>query len=238
MERAIEIAARVPEADLGLVEVRPVLDLSGMDVVSTTTEVEGLLRELGAAGPRRARAALRRLRHLRGRRAGGAAGGRAAVAGRRRAREPEGLADHRRVPPADRAVAQRVGPPAAGGDRRRAAGRRAGVRTRPRRRRHAHAAAAVLPPVAHAGLPGGPDAARRRRADHGRDRPRVPGPRGDRRAAHQPGEAADQGQRRRVPDAAGGRALGADGGGAARAVPDLQRGLHRQLRARRCIGSS
>jgi hypothetical protein len=28
-ERAVEIAARVPEADLGLVEVRPVMDLSG-----------------------------------------------------------------------------------------------------------------------------------------------------------------------------------------------------------------
>jgi hypothetical protein len=28
-ERAVEIAARVPEAELGLVEVRPVMDLSG-----------------------------------------------------------------------------------------------------------------------------------------------------------------------------------------------------------------
>jgi hypothetical protein len=31
-ERAIEIAARVPEADLGLVEVRPVLDLKGTEI--------------------------------------------------------------------------------------------------------------------------------------------------------------------------------------------------------------
>lgn len=31
IERAIEIAARVPEAALGLVEVQPVLKLSGMD---------------------------------------------------------------------------------------------------------------------------------------------------------------------------------------------------------------
>lgn len=31
-ERAVEIAARVPEADLGLVEVRPVLDLSGLEM--------------------------------------------------------------------------------------------------------------------------------------------------------------------------------------------------------------
>ena len=32
MERALEIAARVPEADLGLVEVRPVLNLTETDV--------------------------------------------------------------------------------------------------------------------------------------------------------------------------------------------------------------
>jgi hypothetical protein len=31
-ERAIEIAAKVPEAPLGLVEVRPVLDLGGMEM--------------------------------------------------------------------------------------------------------------------------------------------------------------------------------------------------------------
>jgi hypothetical protein len=31
MERAIEYAARVPEAALGLVEVRPVMDLSGFE---------------------------------------------------------------------------------------------------------------------------------------------------------------------------------------------------------------
>jgi hypothetical protein len=30
-ERAVEIAARVPEAELGLVEVRPVLQLGGME---------------------------------------------------------------------------------------------------------------------------------------------------------------------------------------------------------------
>ena len=32
MERALEIAARVPEADLGLVEVRPVLNLNEAEV--------------------------------------------------------------------------------------------------------------------------------------------------------------------------------------------------------------
>jgi hypothetical protein len=31
-ERALEIAARVPEAPLGLVEVRPVLDLGGLEM--------------------------------------------------------------------------------------------------------------------------------------------------------------------------------------------------------------
>jgi hypothetical protein len=31
-ERAVEIAARIPEAELDLVEVRPVLDLGGMDM--------------------------------------------------------------------------------------------------------------------------------------------------------------------------------------------------------------
>ena len=32
MERALELAARVPEAELGLVEVRPVLDLGGSEM--------------------------------------------------------------------------------------------------------------------------------------------------------------------------------------------------------------
>jgi hypothetical protein len=31
MDRAVEIAARIPEADMDLVEVRPVLDLGGME---------------------------------------------------------------------------------------------------------------------------------------------------------------------------------------------------------------
>jgi hypothetical protein len=32
IERAVEVAARVPEAELGLVEVRPVLQLGGMEL--------------------------------------------------------------------------------------------------------------------------------------------------------------------------------------------------------------
>jgi hypothetical protein len=31
-ERAVEIAARIPEAELGLVEVRPILQLGGMEI--------------------------------------------------------------------------------------------------------------------------------------------------------------------------------------------------------------
>jgi hypothetical protein len=31
-ERAVEVAARVPEAELGLVEVRPILDMRGMEM--------------------------------------------------------------------------------------------------------------------------------------------------------------------------------------------------------------
>jgi hypothetical protein len=32
MERAVEVAARLPEAELGLIEVRPVLRLGGMEI--------------------------------------------------------------------------------------------------------------------------------------------------------------------------------------------------------------
>jgi hypothetical protein len=32
MERAVEVAARLPEAELGLIEVRPILQLGGMEI--------------------------------------------------------------------------------------------------------------------------------------------------------------------------------------------------------------
>ena len=32
MERAVEVAARMPEAELGLIEVRPILQLGGMEI--------------------------------------------------------------------------------------------------------------------------------------------------------------------------------------------------------------
>ena len=92
--------------------------------------------------------------------------------------------------------------------------------------RHADAAVPVLPPGALAAVAGRAHAAGRRRPDHRGDRPRVPRPRGDDGAAHQPGEAADQGDRQPVRAAAGGRAGRAAGRRAARAVPHLQRGLH------------
>lgn len=124
-----------------------------------------------AAGPQRARAALRRIRRVRGRRAGGPARGLAAVAGGGVAGQPEGVVDHHRVPPADRAVAQRVGAAAPRGSRRITGG--TDPWDQPGSRRHAHPAVAVLSPGADDGLPGRPDAARRRRVDHRRDRPCV-----------------------------------------------------------------
>ena len=57
---------------------------------------------------------------------------------------------------------------------------------------------AVLPPGADAGVAGRADPARGRRAHHGRDRPGPAGAGADRRAADQPGQAADQGRGRDV----------------------------------------
>ena len=75
-------------------------------------------------------------------------------------------------------------------------------------------------------------AARGRRPDHGRDRPRVPGPRGDHGGQDQPRQAAHQGRREHVQPARGRRARGAAAGRPARALPDLQRGVHGLLRPR------
>ena len=66
--------------------------------------------------------------------------------------------------------------------------------------------------------------------DHGRDRARVPRARGDDGAAHQPRQAADQGRRRPVRASRRRRAHRAAARGPARAVSDVQRGLHGQLR--------
>ena len=60
----------------------------------------------------------------------------------------------------------------------------------PRCRRLAAAAVPVLPPGAEPAVPGRADAAGGRRPDDGRDRRRLPRPRGDDGPAHQPGQAA------------------------------------------------
>ena len=145
------------------------------------------------------------------------------------ARQPRRLADHRRVPAADRIVAQRHCAPPAGGD----GGPRAdaGARTGPGGRRHADPAAAVLPPLPHAAVPGRVDPAGRRRADHRGNRQGLPGAGSDCGAKDQPGEATDQGKRRpirRCRRRGNRRAIAVRVAGA---VPDLQRGLHRVIRS-------
>ena len=94
-------------------------------------------------------------------------------------------------------------------------------------------------PALTAAVPGRADAARGRRPDHRRDRPRVPGARGDHGAADQPGQAAHQGGRRRRSRCRRPEQLrGPAAGGPARALPDLQRGLHAPARARSCTAPS
>ena len=109
---------------------------------------------------------------------------------------PRGLADHGRLTPADRPAAQRAGrgsvartrsPAAALPEQWLAPGRRpAGVESDD---------TLILlflccHPVAVAGLADRADPARGRRPDHRRDRPGVPGARGDHDPAHQPGQGA------------------------------------------------
>jgi predicted RNA polymerase sigma factor len=86
MDRAVEIAAKVPEAFLGLVEVRPVTNLAGL-----ASRRGGTAARARAAGAGRTGAAVRRLRRMRGRRAGGAARGVDAVARGRDAGQPEAV---------------------------------------------------------------------------------------------------------------------------------------------------
>ena len=145
-----------------------------------------------AARPRRARAPLRRLRRRRGRRAGGAARRRPPVAGRGRARQPRAWLITVALAAADRPAAGRPGPgrarersPALAADvvdaRPSAAGR--GERDDSLTLLLLCCHPALTPPVA-----GGAHAAGGRRPQHGADRPRLPGARGDDGAADQPGE--------------------------------------------------
>ena len=139
----------------------------GRRPLSDADRCRGPAARARAAGPRRARPAVRRLRRCRGRRAGGAARGGAALAAGRRAGGAARLADPDRDPPADRPVAQRPVPAGARGARGDArAGARRGLRPRRRARRAVH----VLPPVADAGVGDRAHAARGRRPDDRGDR--------------------------------------------------------------------
>ena len=89
-ERAEEIAAQFAQPG-GAVELRPAMWPGGDDAVSLDDQLRcrGRVAGVRAARPRRPGAPVRRLRPRRGRTAGGAAGGGPAVAGRRRARQPD-----------------------------------------------------------------------------------------------------------------------------------------------------
>ena len=126
--RALEIAARisaVPGRAAWRAAADPGAPDDGGSAPSNVAEMEAFLEHAaaraeraarcrgpaaraGAAGPRRARAPVRRLRRRRGRRAGGAARRRAALAARRRPGEPARLAAADRRAAADRPVAQRA----------------------------------------------------------------------------------------------------------------------------------
>ena len=170
----------------------------------------------------------RRLRPRRGGRPGGVRDRRRALAARRRAGQPGRLADRDRAQPRDRPHPPR--PHARRED--------AAARACPRPwsddvddddlpRRAARARLHLLSPGARHRGAGRAHAAHARRPDHGRDRARVPRPRGDDGAAAGARQAQDQGGRHPVPRAARPPAAGPAGGRARRRLPDLQRGLQR-----------
>ena len=130
---------RCPFAALDAVEVWPIMhEARADDVTVEPRTIEDLLRDARAAGPRRAGAPLRPLRRRRGRRAGGAARGRARSGRERAAGQPARLADHRRLPPADRPAPQRRRPAAAARTRRVAHAAADAARHRGRRRARRH----------------------------------------------------------------------------------------------------
>ena len=97
--------------------------------------------------------------------------------------------------------------------------------------RHAHGPVPLLPPGAVGTVAAGPDAARRRRPHHGRDRGGVPRARVDHGPTHQPSQADRRRRRRPVRDARRRRPDRAPDDRRPRALPDVQRGL-RHLRRR------
>ena len=190
------------------------------------------------AGRRRSHRLPRRLRPRRGGRAGGVRDRGRALAARGDAVEPADVARDHRAQPSDR-------PHPARAHRRReaAAARDPGVhRGRDGRgddsRRAARARLHLLPPGARRRGAGGAHAAHARRADHRRDRARVPRPRGDDGAAARPREEEDQGRRDPLPRPARPPAAGPARGRARGRLPDLQRGLRRPRRAGRRGGAA
>src|SRR6185295_18670894 len=167
-----------------------------------------------------------------GRGAGGADGGGAALARGWGARGSARMADPGGVATDDRPRSRRGGAASAGGGSGEsgagggsdgAAGGGWGAR------RHADAAVDVLPSCPFDVVGDRADAAGGRRVDDGGDRARVSGAGGDDGAADQPREADCQGVGRAVRAADGGGCGRAAGGGDARAVSDLQRGVYGEL---------
>ena len=151
------------------------------------------------------------------------------MAGTRDPRQPRRVDHDDRAQPSDRPAAARADPSREDGAARRARGARVARRRRDRRERHprrpAPADLHLLPPGAADGCAGRAHAEDPGRAHHGRDRPRVPGPRADDGAAPRPRQAQDPRGRDPLPRAAGRAPARAPARCARRPVPGLQRGL-------------
>ena len=239
LDRALELAAQIPDARTGAIEVRPVLEIARRAVRRRVAghgdrrrrAIAGLPRGVGP-GPGHADPRPRRLRPRRGRAAGGASSRRSSAGPSTACPTRPGAwlltAARRKAIDRIRREAKRD---ASSEPRARAArGRR---RTRGPRRWTMSAIAddrlrliftCCHPALAHR-RPGRAHPAHARRPDHRRDRPRVPGARGDDGAAPGAGEAQDPHGRHPLPGAAGPRAARPAPRGARRRLPDLQRGL-------------
>ena len=198
----------------------------------------------GAAGSRRRGPALRRLLRRRGRRAGGAARGGHAVAGRGCARQPARLADPGRRPAHDRSPAQ---PSSPGGGARRSSSMQDAGRAICRRARRADSDAArseqddtliLLFMCCHPALTRPSAIALTLRAVGGLTTAEIANaflvPEATMAQRISRAKQTHQDVRRAVPHADRRGASRAAERRAARALSDLQRGLHQQRRARLC----
>ena len=236
LDAALKLATEASAACEGPVEVRPFQpEPSDPSRVDRSRHRADLPR---GARPRRRLAdpPVRRHRHRRGRRRRGAARRRRAVAGGRRTPQPWRVADDHRGPQGHRQDPPRVAPrrqvPAGRHDH----GRHPSRAHRAGRRRPPPADLHLLPPGPGPRGTGGPDPAPPGRADRARDRLGVPGHRDHDGPAHHPGEEEDRRRAHPLPRACRrGPARAADrrAGGA---LPRLQRGLPRHLRARTRAG--